>query len=136
MGGAESRVRNRWLWLLVALGGFANFFFIFGLLPSSGVPVLFTISLGIALTAVIAIILLRLSKRGMGKLNDLGLASGFLTLLLFLDPILEVSRPTPEDFRVQTAVGVAFVLFLILLGRKVDRREAMMCQLGKMLPTA
>ncbi|MBO3808142.1 MAG: hypothetical protein FGF50_00890 [Candidatus Brockarchaeota archaeon] len=123
-GGGESRVRNRWLWLLGASGGFTYFFLVFGFLPTAGVPVLLTISIGIALTGFIAVIVLRLSKRGMGDLNALGLASGFLTLLILLDLILEVSNPTPEDFRGQTIVGVVFTLFLILLGRRTSRREA------------
>jgi len=125
LGCAESRVKNRWLWLLGASGGFTYFFIVFGLLPSVGVPVLLTVSIGIALTILIAVIVLRLSKKGMGILNALGLASGFLTLLIFLNPILEASSPTSEDFRGQTAVGVIFTLFLILLGRKTSRREAM-----------
>ncbi len=124
LGCAESRVRNRWLWLLGASGGFMYFFIVFGLLPLVGIPVLLTISIGIALTILITVIVLRLSKKGMGELNALGLASGFLTPLIFLDPILEASSPTPEDFRGQTAVGVIFTLFLILLGRKTSRREA------------
>ncbi|MEM3079045.1 MAG: hypothetical protein QXF21_01855 [Thermoproteota archaeon] len=125
LGSGESRVRNRWLWLLGASGGFKYFFIVFGLLPTVGIPVLLTVSMGIALTILIAVIVLRLSKKGMSELNALGLASGFLSLLIFLDPVLEASNPTPEDFRGQTAVGVVFTLFLILLGRKTSRREAM-----------
>ncbi len=66
-------MRNRWLWLLGASGGFTYFFLVFGLLPTIGVPVLLTISIGIASTGLIAVIVLRLSKRDMGELNALGL---------------------------------------------------------------
>ena len=130
LGGAGSRVRSRWLWLLGASGGFSYFFIVFGLMPSVGAPVLLTIASGIALTGLIAKILIELSKLGLGELNALGLASGFLSLLIFLDPVVEFSRPTPEDFRGQTAVGVAFTLLLILLGHRISRRESKLRQLS------
>ncbi|MEM2920714.1 MAG: hypothetical protein QXF26_00165 [Candidatus Bathyarchaeia archaeon] len=130
LGGIGSRVKSKWLWLLGAFGGFSYFFFVFGFMPTVGAPVLFTMFSGAALTGLIAKITIRLSKRGLGELNALGLASGFLSLLIFFDPILEFSKPTTEDFRGQTVVGVAFTLFLILLYHRISRRESKPCQLS------
>lgn len=60
----------------------------------------------------------------MEGLNASGLASDFLSLLIFLDPLLEVFRLNQEDFKGQTLVGVAFAIFLFLLSRKGQSQRA------------
>jgi len=122
-GGLGRRANTYWLWLLGTISGFSYFIFIFNILPSTGIPVLLTLAIGIGFTGLIIGLVLRASRNGISEFNGLGLASGFLSLLFFLDFVLEMSRSGIKNYTGEIAVAVAFIVFLVLLGRKVRRRE-------------
>jgi len=107
------------LWALGTISGFAYFIFIYNILPSNGIPVLLTLAIGLGYTGLIAGLVSRASRDGMSKLNGIGLASGFMSLLFFLDFALEMSKPGNENYTGEIAVAISFMIFLVLLRRKV-----------------
>lgn len=123
LGGSGGHVRSRWLWLLGTISGFTYFIIIFNYLPSIGVPVILTMLAGLGFTGLIAGLVLYASRNGLSGFNGLNLAAGFLTLLFFLSFILEAAKPGVKNYTGQAAVSIAFIILLILLGRKVLRNS-------------
>jgi hypothetical protein len=121
LGGSGSHVRSRWLWLLGTVSGFTYFIIIFNYLPSIGVPVILTIAIGLGFTGLIIGLVLYASRNGLSWLNGLSLAAGFLSLLFFLSFVLEVVKPGLENYTGQAAVSLVFIMFLMLLRRKIQR---------------
>jgi len=122
-GGLGRRANTRLLWLLGTISGFSYFIFIFHILPSTGIPVPLTMAIGLGYTGLIMGLILRASRNGLSESNGLGLASGFLSLLFSLDFILEMSKSGVKDYTGEIAVAIAFIAFLLMLSRKVRRRE-------------
>lgn len=122
-GGLGRRANTHWFWLMGTISGFAYFIFIFNILPSTGIPVLLTMAVGLGFTGLIIGLVLRASRNGLSESNGLGLASGLLILLFFLDFILEMSKSGIKNYTGEIAVAIAFIVFLVLLSRKVRRRE-------------
>jgi len=110
------------LWLLGTISGFTYFIFIFNVLPSIGIPVLLTIAIGSGFTGLIIGLVSWASRNGLNESNGLGLASGFLSLLFFLDFVMEVSRSGYKNYTGEIVVAIAFIVFLVMLSRKVRRR--------------
>lgn len=121
LSGLGSHVRSRWFWLLGTVSGFTYFIIIFNYLPSIGVPVILTMATGLGFTGFIIGLVLYASHNGLSWLNGLSLAAGFLSLLFFLSFILEAVKPGVKNYTGQIAVSIAFIIFLILLSRKVRR---------------
>lgn len=121
LGRSGSHVRSCWLWLLGTVSGFTYFIIIFSYLPSIGAPVILTMMTGLGFTGLVIGLVLYASRNGLSEFNELSLVAGFLSLLFFLSFILEVAKPGVKNYTGQAAVSVAFIIFLIFLGRKVIR---------------
>jgi len=115
-------IKTYWLWVLGTISGFTYFIFIFNSLPSNGVPVMITLAIGLGYTGLMAGLVLRATRNGLSESNGLGLASGFLSLLFFIDFVMETSKPGNKNYTGEMVVAIAFIIFLVQLYKKVQRR--------------
>jgi hypothetical protein len=114
------------LWF--ALLGFCAtlvFFVIQWLPPEIGVPVSFTLLAAVALVVIVAWTAQWMSRGGAWTDKHLlALAGGALGLFVFMAPLQELDNlKRPDDTTGMTLVGLAVLLFLVWLWRRVLRRE-------------
>jgi hypothetical protein len=109
------------LWFaLIGFGATFAFFFAFWGLPGLGVPVPVTLACAVALVAGVAGLVWRMSHGGAWTdQHRLALAGGALLFLALLTPLQELDRTRPDNTAGMTLVGLATLLFLVWLRRRV-----------------
>ncbi len=114
------------LWFaLIGLGATIVFFVIQWVPPEIGLPVSLTLLAAVALVALVAWRVQRMSRGG--AWNDehrLALAGGALMFSVLLAPVQELDNLNrPDDTTGMTLVGLATLLFLVWLWRRVVQRN-------------
>lgn len=109
-----------------ALVGFvatSAFFFVHWGLPRFAVAVLVTLLAFVAVVALVTWTVRRMSRGGAWTdRHRLALAGGALTFFVLLAPLQELDTTRPDNSTGMAAVGLAALLFLIWLWRRVARR--------------
>lgn len=111
--------------LLVGFVGMLGLFAGMGGLPRIPVPAFVTM-LGLAAWATLIAVWVRSLSRGGRAWDDrhrLALASGALGLFVLLAPLQELDASRPDNTTGMALVGLAALVFLVLLRRRVDRRS-------------
>jgi len=97
------------------------FFIVFWALPNLLSP-LGVMLLGGLLLFGFARFLKRLKLKGCDDMRQFALASGGLAFLIFLAPLQELDKTRPDNPQGMGFVGLAFLIGLLLLGRRIRRR--------------
>jgi len=120
---AENRINvSAWLFWLIGFFMALTFFITFGALPHIIPFPLFTMIIGTLVIMGFAVLITKLSRRGINEMQSYGLASGALSFLIALAPIQEMDKSRIDNSAGMTLMGMAFLLFLILIGIKVRSR--------------
>ncbi len=116
---------RRYGWMAFATT--ATFFlFLSWIIPNSPIPPLVDVLLYLGMAAWLYRKLARAAAAGppaWTRRHALALASGALSFLILLQPIIEMDQTRPDDTRGATLVGLAAAGFLIWLARRVRREE-------------
>jgi len=122
--GPSTAGRPFWFWLTGFLGTVA-FFIIFAALPQTSLPPVVTIMLSIGLVLVVTGLVRRLSGNGMAwdDRQRLALAAGPLTVFILLSPIQEFVADRPDNPAGMTLVGLAVLVFVLFLWRRIRMRS-------------
>lgn len=117
-----------WFWLTGFLGTLA-FFLVFWGLPNTALPSSLTMLIGAGLMALIAAVAMRMSGNWAAwqDKHRLALAGGLLTLAALFAPLQELDNPNrPDDTTGMTVVGLAALVFLLWLWRRVRSRSILL----------
>ena len=112
------------LWFaLTGFGATLAFFLIHWVLPKIGLPVLLTLLAAVALVPLVVWRVRRLSRNGAwNDEHQLALAGGALMFFVLLAPVAELDTTRPDNTAGMTLVGLAALLFLIWLRRRIVQR--------------
>ncbi|OQY19266.1 MAG: hypothetical protein B6I34_09765, partial [Anaerolineaceae bacterium 4572_32.1] len=110
---------------LLGFGATLVFFVIQWAPPEIGVPVPLTLLATVALVVLVAWVVQRMSRGGAWTdQHRLALAGGALMLFVLLAPVQELDNLNrPDDTTGMTLVGLATLVFLVWLWRRVARRD-------------
>ncbi len=114
---------STWPFWFIGFSLTLTFFVTFGALPHIIPFPLFAMLIGFLLVMCFALLIFRLSRRGINDLHRYLLASGALSFLVILAPIQEMDMNRIDNPAGMTLVGLAFLLFLIFIGMRVRSRE-------------
>jgi uncharacterized membrane protein YdcZ (DUF606 family) len=114
-----------WFWLTGFLGTIA-FFLIFWGLPNTTLHPFVTILIGIVFMALVGLVVMRMSGNGAAwaEMHRFALAAGPLTLFILFTPIQEFDASRTDNPAGMTLVGIATLLFLLWLWRRVKSSHA------------
>jgi len=113
---------SAWLFWLIGFFMTLTFFITFGALPHIIPFPLLTMVIGAIVIMGFSLFIVRLSRRGISDMHSYGLVSGALSFFVILAPIQEMDKNRMDNPAGMTLVGLAFFLFLILIGMKVRSR--------------
>jgi len=122
---ARDREATRPLWCrAMAFTGTFCLFLIAQGLPNAGAHPMLTMGLMVGLVILVGWVVLR-GFSGVLQSDRLqfALASGALALFILISPIQELSPHRPDNTSGMMLVGLAFLLFLFWLGRRIRTRE-------------
>ncbi len=107
-------------WLLGFLGTF-TFFFVYWVLPNTGVHPLIAIVAGVIHVAAVTWLVLRMSGNGGAwtELHRLGLVAGPMSLFIIVAPFQEFAATRSDNTAGMTMVGIGAAIFLLWLRRRV-----------------
>ena len=123
-GGTGDRKGSPLRFALVGFCATLAFFVIQWAPPEIGVPVSFTLLATVVLVALVAWTAQRMSRGGAWTdEHRLALAGGALMFFVLLAPVAELDATRPDNPAGMTLVGLAALLFLVWLWRRVARRD-------------
>jgi hypothetical protein len=123
---ASDKLSRAFYFFTVGFAGTFLWFVVFWTLPQAPVHALLTCLLGLTLSAVVLLAVLRQSgeARLWGERHRLALAAGALMFFILLAPLQELDNPKrPDDTSFMTAAGLGVAVFLLWLWRQVRARE-------------
>jgi hypothetical protein len=108
---------------LVGFLGTAAFFLIFWVIPHTGLPPFITMLIGLGLVLLVTWLIMRMSGNGASwaEIHQLALSAGPLSLFILLTPIHEFVATRSDNPAGMTMVGLAVLIFLLWLWRRVRR---------------
>lgn len=109
-------------WLVGFLGTIA-FFLMFSVLPHTVLHPFITMLIGIGLVVLVIWLVMRMSGNGavLAEMHRLALGAGALSLFIILTPIHEFVANRTDNPTGMTLVGLATLVFLLWLWRRVKR---------------
>ena len=116
--------RPLWFWV-VGFMSMVLFFVVFGGLPNTAIPAAATMLIGLALVALAAWLIMKMSGNGhswTGR-HQVALVSGILSFFILLSPIREFGSQSTDNPTGMTIVGLVTLILLVLLWWRVHRRE-------------
>ncbi len=116
--GKRSLPRLRLMWAIGAIGTFA-FFFIFSLMPTLMPPWPVAVLFSALLVYLFGILLKSFEWKKPTEKHHFALVSGALTFFVVLAPLQELDATRTDNTTGMGLVGLAFLVMLVLLGRRV-----------------
>lgn len=116
-------VKKPFRFWLVGFISFVIFFLTYWVLPNTGIPALITLIIGVILAIGTAWLILGMSGNGAawGDTHRLALMAGPLSLLILVSPIHEFVAEITDNSTGMTLVGVAALVFILWLFRRVRK---------------
>lgn len=124
VGHGRGKAAHPFWFLLTGFAGTFGWFFLVWVVPQTRVPAAATLGLMVLLVAVTAWTVLRLS--GGAKLPDkhqLALVSGALGFFILLAPLHELDKKRTDNTTGMALVGVAMLVLLLWIYRRIRRGE-------------
>jgi hypothetical protein len=116
-------LRKPFRYWLIGFLGTVIFFLTFWVVPHTGLPPFITILIGIGLVVLVIWLVMHLSGNGTvwAEMHRFALGTGPLSLFIILTPIHEFVTDRSDNPAGMTLVGLAVLIFLLWLRRRVKR---------------